>query len=147
LALEFYYHAPLSVAFALESVELPRILNVTGLLPTPLINATAAKAADPYYDEEEAPRIDLGPIAEFGLRLCVGKEWHRFPGSFLIPDGVDIRFIKSEFNGLVPGRYPELVRSDGSSSGGPWSKIAGTKSLPLGMNDLNQEQLAHYVST
>ena len=35
LALNYYYHAPLEVAFKFQIAELPRALNATGLLPPP----------------------------------------------------------------------------------------------------------------
>jgi alpha-1,2-mannosyltransferase len=131
LALWHNYHAPFAAISHLSSHELPRLLNVTGLLPPPL----------PHARTDEAPSVDLRPIADFGLRLCVGKEWHRFPGSFLVPFGVDMRFVKSEFDGLVPGRFHESGRSAG------WlTRVAGTSTVPVGQNDLNREDLTHYVS-
>ncbi|KAK6036255.1 hypothetical protein COOONC_26240 [Cooperia oncophora] len=51
------------------------------------------------------------------LRVCVGKEWHRFPSSFFLPEmavdqrsrkrGVHLHFLKSEFAGLLPKYYPQ----------------------------------------
>jgi alpha-1,2-mannosyltransferase len=142
LALWHYYHAPQSVIFALESTELPRVLNVTGLLA-----ASAPVSERRRVEEQDKPRIDLRPVAQLGLRLCMGKEWHRFPGHYLVPDGVDVRFIKSEFAGLVPGRY--LEHAPGGIDlrlGGPLDRSLGTRMVPSGMNDMNLEQPAHYVS-
>ncbi|XP_058451284.1 alpha-1,2-mannosyltransferase ALG9 isoform X2 [Malaya genurostris] len=39
--------------------------------------------------------------------LCLGKDWHRFPGSFFLPSNFRIRFIKSSFTGLLPAYYDE----------------------------------------
>jgi alpha-1,2-mannosyltransferase len=132
MALWNNYHAPYTVLYHLESAELPRLLNVTGLLPpTP-----------PKRDQyDESPHIDISAIREFGLVLCVGKEWHRFPGNFFVPAGVATRLIKSEFDGLIPGRFPER-----DPKAGLLDRIAGTSAVPQGQNDLNQERLAHYVS-
>ena len=127
LALSHYYHAPLDLAFHFESIELPRLLNATGLLGIPVTR------------KEEAPRIDLSPINQFGLRLCLGKEWYRFPGHYLIPDGVDVQFIKSDFNGLLPRHF------DTSTGRGRFWKRDATRNVPSGLNDLNKEERSHHV--
>jgi alpha-1,2-mannosyltransferase len=89
--------------------------------------------------DEEAIRIDLSPIKQFGLRLCFGKEWYRFPSHYLIPDGVDVQFIKSDFDGLLPRHF------DASSGHGRLWKREATRNVPPGLNDLNKEERRHYV--
>jgi alpha-1,2-mannosyltransferase len=136
LALWEYYHAPMTVAYALETYELPRLLNDTGLLPP----------APPGVSPDDLPRIDLAPIREFNLTLCVGKEWYRFPGHYLIPDGIRVGFVKSEFNGLLPGQFGEggdmrTVQGPGSA----WWTREETRAVPGGLNDLNREEPSHYV--
>lgn len=133
LALWHYYHAPLSIFNNLEASELPRLLNTTGLLP-PL---------PPGTDENDAPSIDLTPIREFDLRLCLGKEWYRFPGHYLVPNGVKVDFVKSEFNGLLPAQFEES-RAKLSFSG--WWDRPGSRLTPTGLNDLNKEASEFYVS-
>ncbi|XP_050419689.1 alpha-1,2-mannosyltransferase ALG9 [Adelges cooleyi] len=40
------------------------------------------------------------------INVCVGKEWHRYPSSFFLPDyRWKMHFIRSEFRGLLPGRF------------------------------------------
>ena len=129
LALGHYYHAPLDIAFHFEAHELPRLLNVTGLLDIP-------EVAD---EDDTAPRIDLSPIKQFGLRLCLGKEWYRFPGHYLVPDGVDVQFIKSEFDGLLPRHFDISTGKDGF-----WKREA-TWNVPIRLNDLNKEEKSHHV--
>ncbi|KAG5647748.1 hypothetical protein DXG03_008471 [Asterophora parasitica] len=131
MALWEYYHAPMTVVWALETKELPRLLNTTGLLPT-------------YsgIPEDEQPRIDLSPVKHFDLTLCVGKEWHRFPGNYLVPDGVAVEFIKNEFDGLLPGHFKDVPPQPGSSS--LWLR-PGTQLVRDDQNDLNKEELSHYV--
>jgi alpha-1,2-mannosyltransferase len=131
LTLGHYYHAPLHIAFQFETNELPRLLNVTGLLKSP-------EVVD-GDDEDMAPRIDLSPIKQFGLRLCLGKEWYRFPGHYLVPDGVDVQFIKSDFDGLLPRHFDVST-----GEGGFWKREA-TRNVPVGLNDLNKEEKSHYV--
>ncbi|OCH96425.1 glycosyltransferase family 22 protein [Obba rivulosa] len=131
-----YYHAPLSIVYALESQEIPRLLNTTGhiYLPPPM-NYTSRASED-----ESQPRIDPSLIEDFGLRLCFGKEWHRFPGHYLVPDGVRVDWIKSDFNGMLPGHFPETTKS-----GGLMERIKGTRVVPQGLNDLNKEAPEFYV--
>ncbi|KAG0707441.1 glycosyltransferase family 22 protein [Suillus ampliporus] len=132
LALWHYYHAPLSIFNNLEASELPRLLNVTGLLP-PLLPGT---------DEIDRPSIDLTPIRAFDLRLCLGKEWHRFPGHYLVPNGVKVDFVKSEFDGLLPAHFEE-GRAKLSLSG--WWDRPGSRITPASLNDLNKEAPEFYV--
>lgn len=139
MALWNYYHAPMSAVYALEFTEIPRILNDTGmvLLPPPDVNT------------EDLPRPDHSSIRDFGLRFCVGKEWYRFPGHFLVPDGIRVDFVKSEFNGLLPGHFGEgeqkhIIFEDKVEST-LWPHEA-TKFVPAGLNDLNREEPSHYAS-
>lgn len=132
MALWNYYHAPMTVLFALETVELPRLLNSTGLLPTYPHNTPV----------EEIPRIDLSPIKHFDLKLCVGKEWHRFSGSYLVPEGITVEFIKSEFNGNLPGHFKDIP---GQLSTPSWWLRPGTSYIPEHQNDLNREEMSRYV--
>lgn len=136
LALWEYYHAPMTIAFRFETEELPRLLNTTGhiTLPTPG-NKTS------YRDDEDSPRIDYGPLKDFGLRLCIGKEWYRFPGHYLIPDGVRVDWIKSDFDGMLPGHFPET-----KYEGGLIERVKGTRVVPHVLNDLNKEAAELYVS-
>ena len=123
----------MTVAYFFETHELPRLLNATGLLP----------AYPPDLHEADIPRVDLSPIRQFDLKLCWSKEWHRFPGHYLIPDGVSVDFVKSEFDGLLPGHFMNL--SSNSQMSRAWSR-PGTRYIPEDVNDLNQEEPAHYVS-
>jgi alpha-1,2-mannosyltransferase len=132
LALWNYYHAPQTIFYLLESTELPRLLNATGLLPIPPPNTPA----------EELPRIDLSPIRQFNLTLCVGKEWYRFPGHYLVPDGVRVDFVKSGFDGALPGHFGG--GHGGHGDGGFWWRD-GTRRAPVGLNDLNRETPEFYV--
>ncbi|ESK90937.1 glycosyltransferase family 22 protein [Moniliophthora roreri MCA 2997] len=132
-----YYHAPLTIAYNLEMKELPWLLNTTGLLPPP------PPSTSRHYREEHT--IDLSGIKDFNLTLCVGKEWYRFPGHFLVPNGVDVEFIQHDFHGLLPGHFP-VWRGDKQATGvlGLWHRPQ-TRIQPDGLNDLNQEERSHYV--
>ena len=83
LALWHYYHAPLTLAFDFQYNEIPRLLKATGLLPIYPENMR----------EEDIPPIDLSPVKQFDLKLCLGKEWHRFPGNYLVPSVIQVEFV------------------------------------------------------
>jgi len=70
--------------------------------------------------------------------LCLAKEWYRFPSSYFLPDGMRVKFVKSAFDGLLPGEFPEI--------GDPWS-WPGTWMIPSGMNDENKGDPSKYVLT
>jgi alpha-1,2-mannosyltransferase len=130
--------------FEFQNTEIPRLLNISGLLPV----------YPPGTPEEDIPLIDLSPVKEFDLKLCMGKEWHRFPGSYLIPNGIRVEFVKSEFDGMLPRHFEEKLTADDQShgQGGAIPKLANswwlrpqTTYVPLDLNDLNKEDVSHYV--
>ncbi|CAG00499.1 unnamed protein product, partial [Tetraodon nigroviridis] len=65
------------------------------------------------------------------VSVCVGKEWHRFPSSFLLPNNWQLHFIRSEFKGQLPQPYAP----------GPLA----TQLIPAHMNDQNLEEPTRYV--
>lgn len=73
-----------------------------------------------------------------GGNVCLGKEWYRFPSSYFLPDDSRVKFIKSEFSGLLPGEFNE--------AGLEFGLYPGTWLLPSGMNDENREDMSKYVS-
>ncbi|KAF8846076.1 glycosyltransferase family 22 protein [Paxillus ammoniavirescens] len=131
LALWHYYHAPLSIFSHLEGSELPRLLNDTGLLP-PLPAGV---------EDRDRPSIDFTPLKEFDLRLCLGKEWHRFPGHYLVPNGVSVYFVKSDFEGLLPAKFKSIDNIKNE----PWWDRGGSRITPAGLNDLNKGAHDYYV--
>lgn len=140
LALWKYYHTPMTIIYRFENQEVPRLLNVTGLLETPLPPPELLEEYRKKLTEkrEDEPRIDISPIKNFGLRICYGKEWYRFPGHYLVPDGIRVDWIKSEFDGMLPAHFLE-------ARGGLMSRALGTRHVPVGLNDLNKEEPMHYV--
>ena len=84
-----------------------------------------------YRALETSGMIDLGDT------VCLGKEWYRFPSSYFLPNGAHAKFIKSEFNGLLPGQFSE--------AGTGFGLFPGTWLIPPGMNDKNMEDPGKYV--
>lgn len=64
--------------------------------------------------------------------LCLAKEWHRFPSNFLVPEGVRVEFIPSEFRGQLPKYFDSSVKYP-------------TRIIPSHMNDMNKEEISRYV--
>jgi alpha-1,2-mannosyltransferase len=136
-ALHNYYHAPLNIYHQLQTVELPRLAITTfpHLYPA-FKDATATNMTSAIAKSDEA--IDLKPLTSLNLRLCLGKEWHRFPSHFLVPDEVEVRFFRSEFDGILPKVWEE---------GGEGKGLLGraTAVTPTGMNDENRQEVDRFV--
>jgi alpha-1,2-mannosyltransferase len=46
------------------------------------------------------------PYSKEIMNVCIGKDWHRYPSSFFLPSTkYSIRFIRSEFDGMLPAYY------------------------------------------
>ncbi|XP_018023056.1 alpha-1,2-mannosyltransferase ALG9 [Hyalella azteca] len=66
-------------------------------------------------------------------RLCLGKEWHRFPSSFFLPnDRWELHFIKSSFKGQLPQHFLQTENA--------------TAIERSNFNDLNLEETDRYVN-
>lgn len=72
------------------------------------------------------------PLPSHPVYLCVGKEWHRFPASYFLPDRWELQFIKSEFRGQLPKPFSLGVNA--------------TRTIPTEMNDANREEPSRYLS-
>lgn len=140
------YHVIISVWGALSrglpSGKPREVLNWTVLvLPlfvTTLVSLSRALSVVTAYS---APLqvYDALPQNSTG-NLCIGKEWYRFPSSYFLPDGVRVKFVKSRFDGLLPGEFPENQENQNF-----WER-PGTWMIPKGMNDLNIGDPSKYVS-
>lgn len=76
-------------------------------------------------------------IAHAGSSVCFGKEWYRFPSSYFLPHDMRAKFIRSEFDGLLPGEFPDAPS--------PFGRLEGASQIPSGMNDFNEEDPDKYV--
>ena len=72
-----------------------------------------------------------------GDLVCFGKDWYRFPTSHFLPHRIHAKFIKSEFDGLLPGDFSEAEVGFGF--------YPGTWLIPPGMNDRNEEDYGKYI--
>ena len=69
--------------------------------------------------------------------ICYGKEWYRFPSSYFLPQTMRAHFVKSEFDGLLPGTFSEASIGFG---------LYPTYLIPPGMNNRNEEDVGKHVS-
>lgn len=83
-----------------------------------------------FYRIATDPTIHTVPEGR-PVNVCVGKEWYRFPSSFLLPDNWQLQFIPSEFRGQLPKPFAE----------GPLA----TRTVPTHMNDQNREEPSRYI--
>ncbi|XP_006151043.2 alpha-1,2-mannosyltransferase ALG9 isoform X2 [Tupaia chinensis] len=83
-----------------------------------------------FYRIATDPTIHTVPEGR-PVNVCVGKEWYRFPSSFLLPDNWQLQFIPSEFRGQLPKPFAE----------GPLA----TRIIPTNMNDQNLEEPSRYI--
>ncbi|XP_032824258.1 alpha-1,2-mannosyltransferase ALG9 [Petromyzon marinus] len=127
--LEHYTHS--SQWLALSALALFSVLSASRTLaqfkgyhaPLDLFTEFHRVAADP----------SIHTLAEGKtVNVCIGKEWHRFPTHFLLPEANwKLQFIASEFRGQLPKPYPP-----GDDA---------TRIVPSHMNDQNREEASRYV--
>lgn len=66
------------------------------------------------------------------VNVCIGKEWHRFPSSFFLPNNNwELKFLRSDFKGQLPQMYS--------------SSANATKLVRSNFNDQNLEEPSRYV--
>jgi alpha-1,2-mannosyltransferase len=105
-----FYHAPLDIAYHFQYTTIPHILTSLGHGPKP-----APKNYSPYTpDEVIVPEWDYTPLMTLDppISLCYASEWHRYPSSFMIPEGIDVRWVKTDFDGMMPRRWESSAVSN-----------------------------------
>jgi alpha-1,2-mannosyltransferase len=122
---------------------------VWGALSDHLVDGTRAPL--PYAVSTLLHRPSPASAAP-GVRVCVGKEWYRFPASFYLPEATradaapaaagyqrvpggraELAFLKSGFGGQLPQPFlsPPLLQATAAFRGG--------------FNDVNEEEADRYV--
>lgn len=159
-ALQNYYHAPLDMMFHFQYNELP--VRAIQSYPTEYANMglnTSRPILEAIEHAEET--LDLGPLAKENLTLCLGESWFRFPTQFLVPDPINVEFVKSPFTGILPSKFPSSPKKgqfDGSRHQKPATQIPtvdpfsewlwrrkGTRTNGGKFNAQNKEEADRYV--
>ncbi|KYQ88183.1 glycosyltransferase [Tieghemostelium lacteum] len=71
------------------------------------------------------------------INICIGKEWHRYPSNYFIPQDTsnihfNLRFIESQFKGHLPKPFDQTLNA--------------TRIIPTNMNDQNKQEMDRYVN-
>ncbi|KAG0052891.1 mannosyltransferase [Gryganskiella cystojenkinii] len=163
LALYDHYSAPIDVyRKAFDLVQVPTLIGAEPSTSDPTVIVTDASAV-----ASAAPIAITTDKKHEPVRVCVGKEWYRFPSHYFLPEGARLGLIKSHFDGLLPGEFYEQVSMDTiketedlkpSAAEGkmhrPMSRIdwrwsaerrPGTSFVPKQMNNQNKEVWEHYT--
>ncbi|KIX03368.1 uncharacterized protein Z518_06920 [Rhinocladiella mackenziei CBS 650.93] len=114
--------ATLPVAFLAINIGLLRIFGTVTAYRAPLQIYEALEVSN------STPSVDT---------VCFGKDWYRFPSSYFLPNNIHAKFVKSAFDGLLPGEFLEAKTR--------FDFFPGTRSVPSGMNDRNQEDPGKYI--
>ena len=67
------------------------------------------------------------------IKVCIGKEWYRFPSNFFLPENFQLEFIESEFRGQLPQPFAAAGRE-------------GTRAVRKNFNERNLEEKSRYIS-
>lgn len=122
---------PLNVRFGAVVIFVMLGINISILRTAGVV--TAYRAPMQVFKPLQEP-----DIAQAGDFVCTGKDWFRYPSSFFLPNNsLRLKFIKSKYDGLLPGEF--LEKSD------ELGEFPGTWTIPQGMNDQNEEDFGKYV--
>ena len=109
------------------------MLNIAGFFTIYIfLSATRICALESYYRGPMVLYKDVYKIPEPKAVICVGKEWHRFPSSFFLPDGAKFHFVQSNFKGQLPQKFHPSIN--------------GTFAVNPKQNDANREEPSVYVA-
>ncbi|KAF9907658.1 mannosyltransferase, partial [Lobosporangium transversale] len=106
VALYDHYNAPIEVyRKAFDLVKVPEsisgVVSIEGTAADPLVLTDKSTGSGEKKQKEKVETI----------RVCVGKEWYRFPSHYFLPEGAKLGFLKSHFDGLLPGEFIEMNAS------------------------------------
>ncbi|KAF9346887.1 mannosyltransferase [Mortierella sp. AD094] len=168
IALHEHYNAPIEVyRKSFDLVKIPNPINIEGSDPTVIsASSTPSSSSSPSSTAPSSSSISasLTNPPEI-VRVCVGKEWYRFPSHYFLPEGAKLGLIKSHFDGLLPGEFKESLSNEElppmpmrpSAAKGKehqpmridwrWSaeRRPGTSFVPMQMNNENKEVQEHYT--
>jgi alpha-1,2-mannosyltransferase len=113
-----------------------RVCAASVLFTTILLSTLRSTALATYYRAPSSLYSHLEYEAS-PASICVGREWYRYQSSYFLQDNQRLKFIKSGFDGLLPGEFDESPHFG-------WD-IPGAYRVPQGMNNRNQEDKGKYV--
>ncbi|KAF9972115.1 mannosyltransferase [Actinomortierella ambigua] len=104
MALHQHYSAPIPVyRKAYDLIKVPESSPAAAVADSLVDDPTATTPAGTMAGQsKKKTHHGRAPV-----RVCVGKEWYRFPSHYFLPQGAKLGFIKSRFDGLLPGEFLE----------------------------------------
>lgn len=79
------------------------LFNVSRILA---LHRNYSAPMDTFMELSTSRDILEDPTSKEPINVCIGKDWYRYPSSFFLPSTkYSIRFIKSEFRGMLPAYY------------------------------------------
>lgn len=114
IAIFQFYHAPFDIAYHFQYTTVPQILTSLGYSPKP-----PPKGYKPYNSDSKVnPEWDYSLLQKLDtpVTLCYADEWYRYPGSYLIPEGIDVQWVQTDFDGMMPRRWEHSAVGHSSSS-------------------------------
>lgn len=136
----FYHVKTLVVHVASGSHYLDHTMSIAGvaLIVSTVLGASRTISLYKSYHAPLDVMVNFNEFAKSNLtnptaiyNVCLGKEWHRFPGSFFLPtENYRIRFLRSEFKGMLPDYFQQGAE--------------GSQFVSAYFNDQNRENEAVY---
>lgn len=126
--------------FIFSKKSVGKYLSYLAIFVYILISVSRTAALFSYYKAPIEVFSQVSTLAESSSNICVGREWYRFPSSYFLSDKQRLKFIKSGFNGLLPGEFLEPETSTWR-----WWTLDGTWTTPSGMNNKNLEDPLKYI--
>ena len=135
----FYLGRPLSIARKIPAyIRLVIVLAFVSLMVVGGALRTSATVSAYSAPLDIYTLLQSPPYADMSGNVCLGKEWYRFPSSFFLPTRMRAKFVKSAFDGLLPGQFSEATTGFG---------LYPTWLIPPGMNDQNIEDPGKLVNS
>lgn len=142
----------ITVLFVIISValNLSRILALYKNYHAPMDVFMELSTSRDIWEDVDAKKVDV----------CIGKDWYRYPNSFFLPSTkYSIRFLKSDFRGMLPAYYSNKENAtqiehsyfNDMNRGNPfmlfdYEKCDFIVDLDLKMKKLNSENEPNYSS-
>lgn len=140
-------------AFALEKIRdllskfgrsLAEIVVYAALLSFCLISISRNVSLTINYKAPLNVYQNFASKNDHAIKVCIGKEWYRFPSSFFLPRNSRLYFLRTKFRGILPKSFMEEVAFEPNRLN--FNILAQiTRNIPTNMNDMNREELDRYV--
>ncbi len=91
--------------------KLTKFIIISGFLASITLSIARTEALTQYYSAPFQIFLDPKLDSTNAGTVCFGKDWYRYPTSFLLPENWNPEFIESDFDGLLPGKFQEITSS------------------------------------